>query len=129
MIDGVAKALLDTPDFLRLGLMLALERRPTEPKARTMFLQVRALTAQRVAATFAELAPELGEESIRRLTTYAIAGADGLFIAHEVDGDAVNLIDQFELHARCLLDAVAHEIAGNQPTAPTTNTAPGREQP
>ena len=30
----IAKALLDSPDFIRLGLMLALERRPTEPRAR-----------------------------------------------------------------------------------------------
>ena len=37
-----AKALLDSPDFIRLGLMLALERRPVEPRARTMFIQVRA---------------------------------------------------------------------------------------
>ena len=38
----IAKALLDSPDFIRLGLMLALERRPVEPRARTMFLQARA---------------------------------------------------------------------------------------
>ena len=37
----VAKALLDAPDFLRLGLMLALEHRPVEPRAREMYLQVR----------------------------------------------------------------------------------------
>ena len=39
----IAKALLDSPDFIRLGLMLALERRPVEAaRAKTMFLQVRA---------------------------------------------------------------------------------------
>ena len=37
----IAKALLDAPDFIRLGLMLALEHRPVEPRARAMFLQVR----------------------------------------------------------------------------------------
>src|SRR6516225_3307549 len=37
----IAKALLDSPDFLRLGLMLALERRPVEPRARAMFVAVR----------------------------------------------------------------------------------------
>lgn len=36
-----AKALLDSPDFIRLGLMLALERRPVEPRARAMFIEVR----------------------------------------------------------------------------------------
>lgn len=42
MTMQVAKALLESPDFLRLGLMLALERRPVEPRAREMYLQVRA---------------------------------------------------------------------------------------
>ena len=42
MAMQIAKALLDSPDFIRLGLMLALERRPEEPRARTMFLQARA---------------------------------------------------------------------------------------
>src|SRR5882762_1790186 len=36
-----AKAVSDSPDFLRLGLMLALERRPVEPQARARFLEVR----------------------------------------------------------------------------------------
>ena len=40
MAMQIAKALLDSPDFIRLGLMLALERRPVEPRARAMFLQV-----------------------------------------------------------------------------------------
>src|SRR6202000_2866326 len=40
----IAKALRDSPDFIRLGLMLALERRPVEPRARAMFLQARAQT-------------------------------------------------------------------------------------
>ncbi len=38
-ISHVAKSLIDAPDFLRLGLMLALERRHTEPRGRTVFLQ------------------------------------------------------------------------------------------
>ena len=38
----IAKALLDFPDFIRLGLMLGLERRPVEPRARAMFVDVRA---------------------------------------------------------------------------------------
>ena len=42
MAVQTAKALLDSPDFIRLGLMLALERRPVEPRARTMFIQARA---------------------------------------------------------------------------------------
>lgn len=113
MAVAVAKALLDTPDFLRLGLMLALEHRPAEPTARTRFLQVREITRERVANAFRLLAPDLPDASVRALTTYAIAGADGLFIAREIGGDGVDLIALFEFHARVLIDTVARELAAS----------------
>ncbi|AXN43352.1 HTH-type transcriptional regulator AcrR [Mycobacterium marinum] len=99
-----AKALLDSPDFIRLGLMLALERRPAEPRARTMFLEVRAQAFGQLIGNFGRFMPGLTEAQIYQLATYAMAGADGLFIAKEIDGDAVNLIEMFELHGRALYD-------------------------
>src|SRR6202012_2621195 len=48
----IAKALLDSPDFIRLGLMLALERRQGEPRARGMFLQVRAQAFRQLTDDF-----------------------------------------------------------------------------
>ena len=114
MAIALAKALLEAPDFLRLGLMLALERRPTEPTARAKFLQVRQVAGQRLAEAIRELTPELSEASVQQLTTYAVAGADGLFIAHEIGGDEVDLIALFKLHARTLIDVVAHELAEQQ---------------
>ena len=65
MAVAVAKALLDTPDFLRLGLMLTLEHRSTEPTARSKFLQVRQIAHQRVTEAVRELAPDLSEASVR----------------------------------------------------------------
>ena len=53
----VAKALLDSPDFLRLGLMLALERRPVEPRARAMFIAVRAQAFDTLAPPSASSRP------------------------------------------------------------------------
>ncbi len=100
----IAKALLDSPDFIRLGLMLALERRPVEPRARAMFLQARAQTYDTLAETMRGFTPELTEAQTHQLVTYAIAGADGLFIAKELGGDAVDLLELFELHARALYD-------------------------
>src|SRR6201996_9401515 len=76
----IAKALMDSPDFIRLGLMLALERRPVEPRARAMFLQARAETYNQLAKTMREFTPALTKPQIHQLVTYAIAGADGLFI-------------------------------------------------
>ena len=101
----LAKALLDAPDFLRLGLMLLLEHRPVEPRARQMFLQVRDNAFHRFAQIVRDVAPELDEESVRLLTTYAIAGADGLFIAKEVGGDSVDLIKLFDLHTRLVFES------------------------
>jgi AcrR family transcriptional regulator len=100
-----AKALLDSPDFIRLGLMLALERRPAEPRARTMFIQVRARAYQQLTDNLREFMPGLTDAEVHQLATYAMAGADGLFIAREIGGDAVDLVALFELHGRAVYDA------------------------
>ena len=99
-----AKALLDSPDFIRLGLMLALERRPEEPRARRMFIQVRAQAYLQLTENFGEFMPGLTTAEVQQLATYAMAGADGLFIAKEIGGDAVDLIALFELHGHALYD-------------------------
>ena len=111
----VAKALLDAPDFLRLGLMLALEHRPVEPRARQMFLQVRDNAFHRFAQIVRDVAPELDEENVRLLTTYAIAGADGLFIAKEVGGDSVDLIKLFDLHTRLIFESAVRLLQSGEP--------------
>lgn len=111
----VATALLDTPDFLRLGLMLALERRPEEPSARTMFLSVRAQAYQQLVVAITELAPHLDEDAVRLLATYTMAGADGLFVAKEIGGPEVDLLRLFELHARVVIEIASTVLAGKAP--------------
>jgi AcrR family transcriptional regulator len=98
----IAKALLDSPDFIRLGLMLGLERRPVEPRARAMFIQARDEAFAILVAGIGEMVPELDEAQRHQLAQYALAGADGLFIAKEISGDAVDLVALFELHARAV---------------------------
>jgi AcrR family transcriptional regulator len=100
----IAKAWMDSPDFIRLGLMLSLERRPTEPRARTMFLQVRAQAFEQLKQIFDEIVPGLTDSELHQLAIYAMAGGDGLFIAKEVGGDAVDLVALFELHGRAIYD-------------------------
>jgi AcrR family transcriptional regulator len=111
LVMQIAKALLDSPDFIRLGLMLALERRPVEPQARAKFIQVRAQTYTDLTNTIRELAPALTDAQRDQLVTYAIAGADGLFIAKELGGDSVDLVGLFELHARSLYDTAMRLIS------------------
>jgi AcrR family transcriptional regulator len=105
VVMQIAKALLDSPDFLRLGLMLALERRPVEPRARAMFVAVRDQAFETLAPAIRELTPGLTDAQVRQLTTYAIAGADGLFIAKEIGGDSVDLPTLFGVHASALYDS------------------------
>ncbi|MFF5650855.1 TetR/AcrR family transcriptional regulator [Streptomyces collinus] len=105
MAAKVAKSLVDAPDFLRLGLMLALERRPSEPRGRTVFLQVRDIATQKITEVAGTVFPDLDEDAVRMLTTYAVAGADGLFVHREIHGDAVDLVAMFELHAQLVCDA------------------------
>jgi AcrR family transcriptional regulator len=106
-----AKALLDSPDFLRLGLMLALERRPVEPRARAMFLAVRARAVETMTPTIRNLVPGLTDAQVHQLATYALAGADGLFVAKELGGDTVDLPALFEMHAAALFDSAARMVA------------------
>ncbi len=111
---GTAKAVLDSPDFLRLGLMLALERRPVEPRARAMFIQVRDQAFDALTRSIADLAPGLTEDQVRQLATYAIAGADGLFIAKEIGGDSVDLLALFAMHGQALYDTAQRLLAENE---------------
>jgi AcrR family transcriptional regulator len=99
------RALLAAPDFLRLGLMLILERRPDELTARTRFLEVRATARHQTTALYATLFPELDPAGHDALATLTVAGADGLFIAHELDG--VDLGATFDLLAAGILGAAA----------------------
>ena len=111
MAIQIAKALLDSPDFIRLGLMLALERRPVEARARAMFLQARAQAYDQLIDVISELTPDLTEVQTHQLAIYAMAGADGLFIAKEIGGDSIDLIALFEMHARVLYDTALRMIA------------------
>lgn len=112
---GTAKAVLDSPDFLRLGLMLALERRPVEPRARAMYIRVREQAFEALSTSIRELGLGLSEAQVHQLATYGIAGADGLFIAKEIGGDSVDLVSMFELHGKALYHTAVRMISENDP--------------
>ncbi|MEI8409858.1 MULTISPECIES: TetR/AcrR family transcriptional regulator [unclassified Kribbella] len=114
MAANVAKSLVDQPDFLRLGLMLALERRPEEPRGRAEFLRVREIARDKIAEAIALVVPELDKAALNTLTTYAVAGADGLFIQREIGGDAIDLVTLFELHARQIYEAAIRLTGGTR---------------
>jgi AcrR family transcriptional regulator len=104
-IRRTAAALTDAPHFLRLGLMLALERRPKEATARSMFLQVREQAYKQIVASYEQFfAGAIDARSLRSLATLTIAAADGFFVAREIDED-LDLAASFELLAAAILGA------------------------
>ena len=65
-----------------------------------MFLQVRDEAYRQLIDDFREFTPGLTDARRRQLATYAMAGADGLFVAKEIGGDSIDLVALFELHGR-----------------------------
>lgn len=103
-----AAALVADPEFLRLGLMLALERHPQEPSARAMFLQVREQSFAVLVEAFDRVIVELHGTAdgalARWIATMAMAAADGLFIAQQVDPSSFALEDGFQLLAEMIVN-------------------------
>jgi AcrR family transcriptional regulator len=118
MVLQIGKALLDSPDFLRLGLMLALERRPVEPRARAMYVGVRDQTLGVLSSTIRDLVPGLTDAQIHQLAIYALAGGDGLFVAKEIGGDSVDLLALLELHITAVYDTAERMVAENAEDKP-----------
>ena len=105
----VSRALKDSPDFLRLGLMLALDDRPEELSARTLFLQVRAQAYDRVVRSYGSLfGKEVDKAGIKMLATLVMAAADGLFIAREINQSDAEFEASFELLAAAIIGAADH---------------------
>ena len=115
LMRRTGRALLESPDFLRLGLMLTLERRPDEPAARTAFLHTRGETFDQMVASYAEHFADLDEAGARELATFTMAMADGLFVAREIRGDDMDLVQHFETLAVAVL-AVADDLAARTPS-------------
>jgi AcrR family transcriptional regulator len=102
-------AVVAAPDFLRLGLMLALERRPEEPSARALFLDVRRSARAETEAFYRRIfGGRLAARDIAALSLLAMAATDGLFIAREIDGVAVDLDEAFELVGVALAAVADH---------------------
>lgn len=82
------RSLPAAPDFMRIGHLLTLEKRETEPAARTLFLRIRDSVERNLADWFAhELEPDLLTRRPRlphHLAQLVIAATDGLFLAHQI---------------------------------------------
>ncbi|WP_166870718.1 MULTISPECIES: TetR/AcrR family transcriptional regulator [unclassified Salinibacterium] len=88
LLHHSSRSLPSAPEFLRIGHMLALERRETEPVGRALFLQVREEVADALARWFAASidADLIARQPAlpHRLATLIIALTDGLFLAYQI---------------------------------------------
>lgn len=91
-------------DFLRLGLMLILDRNPDEPTARAKFIEVREATRDRIRPFYRAVFDDLADEEIERLTTLTLVLADGTFVAREAD--LLDLAAAYDLMATAILGTV-----------------------
>lgn len=81
------KSLVDRPEFWRLGLMLALDRRIIEPAAKRRFLEVRANSIALITAWWHDALPAALASDIefaRRMARLQVAVMDGLFVGAQV---------------------------------------------
>lgn len=88
--DMVA-SISSSPEFWRLGLMLALERQPIEPTARRRFLEIRHIVLERLADFWRASLP-LGSQRKNpelpvRLARFTMATSDGFFVASQAEGE------------------------------------------
>ncbi|MGY1821002.1 TetR/AcrR family transcriptional regulator [Geodermatophilus sp. SYSU D00079] len=99
MLDRSVRSLADAPDFLRIGQMITLENRATEPAARTRYLRIRVEVEGSITAWFSD---GLGDdvrarhpELARTLARFLIATTDGYFLATQIDEpwDPAELVD------------------------------------
>lgn len=110
-----AKMWQESPDFMRLGLMLALERRPVEPRARAMFLKIREQATEMIAQNLQRLVPGLSEKQANLLAIYTVACTEGLFIANEIGGESVDPVELFTINGQTLYDtAMRMSTAGSR---------------
>ena len=117
---GVARALTQSPDFQRLGVMLALEKRPDQTAGREIFLRLRGEAVEAIAQELHKVRPELGAERAHDLATYALAGGDGIFLASQFG--EVDLDRMFAIHATAMI----HLIEQDEDIVPVNADSPGR---
>lgn len=80
--------LVQTPDFLRVGIQLLLDTREEESGARRTFREVRAEVRDMIVAWGrATLGPQAPEHLAEEIATMVIAATDGMLVGAQIDQD------------------------------------------
>jgi len=114
VLDAAAASLEAHPQFLRLMILIALERREIDPVSLASIQRTRALARERLDELMGLLLePVLGAragEIAGEFASFALCVADGAFVAHHIDPETTDLRGIFQLLRRSLT-ALARESA------------------
>ena len=78
-------AITNSPDFIRLGLMLSLDQRQPNSPARQRFIEIRSEVRVNLQRLYRATFPHLSDASLERLSELTMALTDGYFIAERAE--------------------------------------------
>lgn len=99
-LEQLADALAERPEFLRLLLLLSLERRDVDERSLQAIRQVRRRAVESLARLYAEAGivdPAAQESDVVELARASLAFFDGAFVAAQVDPETTDLRRMFSL--------------------------------
>jgi AcrR family transcriptional regulator len=116
LLEVAAESLEERPEFLRLLLLIALERAEVDETSLVVIRRVRALAHERLRqlmVTLLEPFGERGADLAPQFAALALCVADGAFIAQHIEPDETDIRGLFELLRRALT-ALARELASEE---------------
>jgi AcrR family transcriptional regulator len=118
LLEAAAISLEQQPEFLRLLLLIALERRDVDPTSLAAIRRARDLALTHIGTLLADLLAPLHLPSARRIADefaqLVLIVADGAFVAHHIDPEKADIRRQFGLLRRALT-ALAREMSNATP--------------
>jgi AcrR family transcriptional regulator len=113
LFDAVDASLEAHPEFLRLLLLIALERRDVDPTSLAVIRRVRDLALDRIRKMLVVLLAPLKLRNVRRIADefarLVLVVADGAFVAQHIDPEQADVRRSFGLLRRALT-AVARDM-------------------
>ncbi len=118
LLEAAATSLEKQPEFLRLLLLIALERREVDKTSLAVIRRVRALALQHIRSLVAALLGAFNQKRANQLADdfarLLLCVADGAFVAHHLDPKKTDIRGLFDL-LRGALTALARESATLSP--------------
>jgi AcrR family transcriptional regulator len=120
LLDAAAHSLEERPEFLRLLLVISLERREVDEASLAIVRRARAMARDRLSEIMTDLlAPFTNTHDrvdlARQFAEFTLIVADGAFIANHLDPDETHLRATFDLMRRALT-AFAREKFASTPS-------------